>query len=212
MSKSTGETVSPLALADQYGADAFRFFVMREMTVGQDAEFSLERFSSRYKGELGNDLGNLVSRLLHMCHQYFDGIAPDQELQEEWEERLQERWQETSTKVLQLFEGFQFHQALEETIGFVRAINKYADDRAPWKLAKSDAPEDVRALRTSLGTMLEALRLANDLLAPVMPGVHARICKCLGQNPVENWKGRLDWGKHLTNVKLGEKIILFPRD
>ena len=59
MSKSTGETVSPLALADQYGADAFRFFVMREMTVGQDAEFSLERFSSRYKGELGNDLGNL---------------------------------------------------------------------------------------------------------------------------------------------------------
>ena len=69
MSKSTGETVSPLALADQYGADAFRFFVMREMTVGQDAEFSLERFSSRYKGELGNDLGNLVSRLVHMCHQ-----------------------------------------------------------------------------------------------------------------------------------------------
>lgn len=212
MSKSTGETVSPLALADQYGADAFRFFVMREMTVGQDAEFSLERFSSRYKGELGNDLGNLVSRLLHMCHQYFDGIAPDQELQEEWEERLQERWQETSTKVLQLFEGFQFHQALEETIGFVRAINKYADDRAPWKLAKSDAPDDVQALRTSLGTMLEALRLANDLLAPVMPGVHARICKCLGQNPVEKWEGRLDWGRHLTNVKLGEKIILFPRD
>ena len=173
MSKSTGETVSPLALADQYGADAFRFFVMREMTVGQDAEFSLERFSSRYKGELGNDLGNLVSRLLHMCHQYFDGIAPDQELQEEWEERLQERWQETSTKVLQLFEGFQFHQALEETIGFVRAINKYADDRAPWKLAKSDAPEDVQALRTSLGTMLEALRLANDLTC----SSHAR-CSC----------------------------------
>ena len=212
MSKSTGETVSPLDLANQYGADAFRFFVMREMTVGQDAEFSLERFSSRYKGELGNDLGNLVSRLLHMCHQYFDGIAPDQELREEWEERLQERWQETSIKVLQLFEGFEFHQALEEIIGFVRAINKYADDRAPWKLAKSDSLEDARALRTSLGTMLEALRLSNDLLAPVMPGVHGRICKSLGQPPVKDWDGRLDWGDRLAKVELGEKIILFPRD
>ena len=142
MSKSTGETVSPLALADQYGADAFRFFVMREMTVGQDAEFSLERFSSRYKGELGNDLGNLVSRLLHMCHQYFGGTAPDKELNEELEQNLQTRWKETAAKTLELYEIYQFHQALEETIAFVRAINKYADERAPWKLAKSDNPND----------------------------------------------------------------------
>ena len=116
MSKSTGETVSPLALADQYGADAFRFFVMREMTVGQDAEFSLERFSSRYKGELGNDLGNLVSRLVHMCHQYFDGIAPSQELSEDLEKGLQSKWDEVSAKVLEWDDSFQFHLALEEAI------------------------------------------------------------------------------------------------
>ena len=166
MSKSTGETVSPLALAEQYGADAFRFFVMREMTVGQDAEFSLERFSSRYKGELGNDFGNLVSRLLHMCHQYFEGIAPEPQLNEELEKKLQTRWEEVSAKTLDLYQTYHFHQALEETIGFVRAINKYADERAPWKLAKSDAPEDKKALATSLATMLEGLRLANELLAP----------------------------------------------
>ena len=212
MSKSTGETVSPLALADHYGADAFRFFVMREMTVGQDAEFSLERFSSRYKGELGNDLGNLVSRLLHMCHQYFGGTAPDQELKEELEENLQSRWKETATKTLELYETYQFHQALEETIGFVRAINKYADERAPWKLAKSDDPNDGKALATSLATMLEGLRLANELLAPVMPGAHTKICQCLGQKPVKVWSDRLEWSNRLAKVELGQKIILFPRD
>ena len=212
MSKSTGETVSPLALADQYGADAFRFFVMREMTVGQDAEFSLERFSSRYKGELGNDLGNLVSRLLHMCHQYFDGIAPEQVLQEDLEKNLQGRWIEVLEKVLDFYQGYQFHQALDEIIGFVRAINKYADERAPWKLAKSDDVNDKNALATSLATMLEGLRLANELLAPVMPGVHEKICQCLGQESAKDWSGRLDWGTRLANAELGQKIILFPRD
>ena len=212
MSKSTGEAVSPLALADQYGADAFRFFVMREMTVGQDAEFSLERFSSRYKGELGNDLGNLVSRLLHMCHQYFDGIAPEQVLQEDLEKNLQGRWIEVLEKVLDFYQGYQFHQALDEIIGFVRAINKYADERAPWKLAKSDDVNDKNALATSLATMLEGLRLANELLAPVMPGVHEKICQCLRQESAKDWSGRLDWGTRLANAELGQKIILFPRD
>jgi methionyl-tRNA synthetase len=212
MSKSTGETVSPLGLADQYGADAFRFFVMREMTVGQDAEFSLERFSSRYKGELGNDLGNLVSRLLHMCHQYFNGIAPEQELQEALEKNLQDRWEDVSSRTLQLLNSYQFHLALEETMGFVRSINKYADDRAPWKLAKSETEEDKKRLVTSLATMLEGLRLANELLAPVMPSAHAKICECLGQIPAEKWSGRLDWGDRLSGVELGPKTILFPRD
>ena len=212
MSKSTGETVSPLALADQYGADAFRFFVMREMTVGQDAEFSLERFSSRYKGELGNDLGNLVSRLVHMCHQYFDGIAPTQELSEDLEKGLQSKWVEVSAKVLEWYDSFQFHLALEEAIGFVRAINKYADERAPWKLAKSDKEEDKKTLATSLATMLEGLRLANELLAPVMPGVHAKIANCMGQEPATTWAGRLEWGTRLEGISLGQKMILFPRD
>lgn len=212
MSKSTGETVSPLALADQYGADAFRFFVMREMTVGQDAEFSLERFSSRYKGELGNDLGNLVSRLLHMCHQYFDGTAPEQELHQQLEKDLQARWHDSCAKTLEFLNAYQFHQALEETISFVRAINKYADERAPWKLAKSDELQDRQALATSLASMLEGLRLANELLAPVMPGVHQKICQSLAQEPAQTWADRLDWGDRLAKVKLGPKIILFPRD
>ena len=185
---------------------------MREMTVGQDAEFSLERFSSRYKGELGNDLGNLVSRLLHMCHQYFNGRALKQEVEEELEKNLQSRWSEVAVKTLEYFETYQFHLGLEQTIGFVRAINKYADERAPWKLAKSETEEDQKTLATSLATMLEALRLANELLAPVMPGVHAKICQSLIQEPAGLWSGRLEWGSRLAGVELGPKMILFPRD
>jgi methionyl-tRNA synthetase len=108
--------------------------------------------------------------------------------------------------------SYQFHLALEETMGFVRSINKYADDRAPWKLAKSEMEEDRKTLATSIGTMLEGLRLVNELLAPVMPSAHAKICQSLGQKPAEKWLGRLDWGDCLSGVKLGPKIILFPRD
>ena len=162
--------------------------------------------------ELGNDLGNLVSRLLHMCHQYFYGIAPKQLLQEDLEKNLQGRWIEVLEKVLDFYQGYQFHQALNEIIDFVRAINKYADERAPWKLAKSDDVNDKNALATSLATMLEGLRLANELLAPVMPGVHEKICQCLGQESAKDWSGRLDWGRRLANAELGQKIILFPRD
>ena len=87
MSKSTGETVSPLSLVEQYGADSFRYFVMREMTVGQDAEFSLDRFESRYRAIPGNDLGNLLSRLLHMTS-YSNGVVPKVEVEEEFGMRI----------------------------------------------------------------------------------------------------------------------------
>jgi len=87
MSKSTGEVVDPLSLVEQRGVDAFRYFVMREMTVGQDADFSLERFESRYKTDLGNDLGNLLSRLFHMTATYENSIVPKVELNEEFEQK-----------------------------------------------------------------------------------------------------------------------------
>jgi methionyl-tRNA synthetase len=103
MSKSSGETVDPLGLAQKYGADAFRYFVMREMTVGNDAEFSAERFESRYRADLGNDLGNLVSRLLHMTAAYEEGIVPTVNLDEEPEKKIKELWSSTKDSVLDCF-------------------------------------------------------------------------------------------------------------
>ena len=212
MSKSTGEVVDPLSLIEHRGVDAFRYFVMREMTVGQDADFSLERFESRYKTDLGNDLGNLLSRLLHMVSVYENGLVPQVELNEEFEQKIRTNFEEAKVNIMNRFSTFQFNQGLEQLFGFIRSINKYADERTPWKLAKSDKPEDKQRLKTCLGVMVESLRLANQMLAPVMPGIHTKINELMGLPPCHNWKADLVWDFRLAGNKLGEKTILFPRE
>lgn len=211
MSKSTGETVDPLNLVEQYGVDSFRYFMMREMTVGQDAEFSLERFESRYRADLGNDLGNLLSRLLHMICTYEGGVSPVVELDENLEKNLRTSWDETRVVLLDYFLTFRFNSGLEKIFAFVRAINKYADERTPWKLAKSEKEQERKALRTCLGTMVEGLRLASVGLAPVMPEIHERIHERFGLKSVKFWREELEWGNQMEGKKVKEKIILFPR-
>ena len=211
MSKSTGETVDPLRLVEEYGADIFRFFVMREMRVGQDAEFSLERFESRYRADLGNDLGNLVSRLLNMCKNYFDSIVPERQNEDLPETNLHKRWEQTKQEALKYFDEYQFSQGLERVSEFIRAINKYADERLPWKLAKSSEEADQRNLQTCISTMVEALRLANSLLVAVMPEIHAKINDRLSIEATESWEKDLVWDNRLNGNQLKEKIILFPR-
>ena len=182
------------------------------MTVGNDAEFSLERFESRYRADLGNDLGNLLSRLLHMTATYAGGVAPEAILNEEPEQTIKSLWTMTEEQTLSYFSSYQFNQGLEKTFSFIRGINKYADERKPWKLAKSDIPEDRLALQTCLAVMIESLRLASCLLAPVMPSVHGKINERLGMDSCTSWKEDLIWDHRLEGRKLGEKIILFPRD
>ncbi|MFP6901431.1 MAG: methionine--tRNA ligase [Opitutales bacterium] len=211
MSKSTGEVVDPLALAEQHGPDAFRYFVMREMTVGQDSEFTSELFLTRYNSDLGNDLGNLVSRILDMTSRYAEGLVPAATVDEEPEQDLRRTWEKTRDPVLETYDGYQYNFGLEKTFAFVRAINRYVEVRAPWKLAKSEDPDDAPRLATSLAVMAEALRLATSLLAPVMPGINAKINELLGLGPTESWEGALDWGTTLEGNQLGEKAILFPR-
>ncbi len=212
MSKSTGEVVDPLELAEKHGPDAFRYFVMREMTVGQDSEFTSELFLTRYNTELGNDLGNLVSRILNMTGRYAEGTVPVSTVDEEPEQELRRTWDETRDPALEMFAGYQYNFGLEKTFVFVRAINRYVEVRAPWKLAKSEDADDTPRLATSLAVMAEALRLANALLAPVMPGINAKINELLGLPPTETWdEFLLDWGTTLEGNQLGEKAILFPR-
>jgi methionyl-tRNA synthetase len=211
MSKSTGEVVNPLDLIDQFGTDAFRYFVTREMNVGQDSEFSIELFMSRYNSDLANDLGNLVSRLLNMGGRYSAGQVPAATIEEAPEKVLRQHWEETAEQLLPLFEGFQFHKALDRIFSFISGINKYAETRAPWQLAKSDLAEDRARLDTSLAYMAEALRLAVALLTPVMPEISERIRALVGAAPFELIEGQLVWGTTLEGKALGEKAILFPR-
>ncbi|MGF1448060.1 MAG: methionine--tRNA ligase [Opitutales bacterium] len=211
MSKSTGVTVDPVEMAGRFGADAFRYFMIREMSVGQDSNFSIELFLTRYTDDLGNDLGNLVSRLLNMGGRYCDGTLPPATLGEEPEKVVRDHWERTRGEVLGLFEGFQFHLALEKTFGFIREINRYAEKRQPWKLAKSSEPADRAALETSLAVMAEGTRLAVVLLQPVMPELCRKVLELLGQPMPTRWEGHLEWSTVLDGARLGQKTILFPR-
>jgi methionyl-tRNA synthetase len=211
MSKSKGNVVNPMDLIDQFGADPFRYFLIREMNVGQDSDFSMELFLVRYNTELGNDLGNLVSRLLNMSERYCDGKVPAVSIHEEAEGEVISLWESSGSEILKLFDTFQFHKALELLFTFIRSINRYAETRAPWKLAKSTDPEDRKKLDTSIAIMAEGVRLGSLILQPIMPQISAKIQHLLGLEVVETWDHQWQWGSSLEGKKLGEKCILFPR-
>lgn len=211
MSKSLGNAVNPLDLAQQFGADTFRYFLMREMNVGQDSDFSADLFLVRYTSDLANDLGNLLSRLLNMSARYCEGTVKAQSVDEEPEKELRNSAEDICNDFIVLFDGMQFHIALEKIFAFIRNINRYAEQRAPWKLAKSTDPEDAKRLDTSLAYMAEGVRLAATMLISVMPETSSKILKLLSLETPELYEGLLAWGSSLEGLKLGEQTILFPR-
>jgi methionyl-tRNA synthetase len=210
--KAAGEKrESPLDLIPQYGADPFRYFLLREISIGQDSDLTPEHFTARYNSELADDLGNSVARLLNMGARYSGGKVPAATVDEEPERTLRAEWERFSPEIYPLVDGFQFHLLLERLNAFVKAINRYLDTRSPWKLAKSADPADQARVATSLAYLAEGVRLVAATLTPVMPEVSARILALLGQPPVEKWEGELAWGTRLAGAQLGEKVILFPK-
>jgi methionyl-tRNA synthetase len=211
MSKSTGNFVEPGEFVDKYGVDALRYFMIREMSVGQDSDFSLNQFLARYNGELANNLGNLVNRTLNMTNRFAAGVIPAAATDAAPEEALRALWTKTRDEVIPLCEGFQFHIALERTFAFITATNAYIELRAPWKLGKSATEEDAALLKTSLATMAEALRLGAALLTAVMPSTVRKINGVLGYEAGSTWADELVWGARLTGRTVAATAILFPK-
>ncbi len=211
MSKSTGEAVNPLALVEQFGVDAFRYFLIREMNVGQDSEFTVEQFLVRYNSELANNLGNLVNRTLNMTTRFTGGVLPAPEAADDLDRELQAAWAKLCEEIVPLGEGFQFHTALERTMAFLTATNSYIDKRAPWKLGKSAEPKDQALLRTTLATIAEATRLAVTAMQHVTPASTKKIHAALGYTPGADWRAELEWGTKLTGAKVEPALVLFPR-
>lgn len=211
MSKSAGNAQNPLDLVAEFGPDALRYFLIREMNVGQDGDFSRELFLVRYNSDLANDLGNLVNRALNMTNRFAGGQVPAAGQGAEAEAELRALWETTRSEYLSLFEQFQFHTALERLFAFVRAINAYVEKRAPWKLGKSQEPADRALLATSLATIAEALRLASAALRPVMPGSSEKILGVLGCAPRGPWLEELAWGAGLAGSRVAVSLVLFPR-
>ncbi|KAB2649128.1 MAG: methionine--tRNA ligase [Verrucomicrobia bacterium] len=211
MSKSTGNALNPLDLVTEFGADAFRFFLIREMNVGQDSDFSRDQFLVRYNSDLANDLGNLINRTLNMANRFSAAHIPAAGPAGEPEKELQALWEKTRLEYIPLFDGFQFHTALERLFIFIKSINAYIEKRAPWKLGKSVESSDQELLRTTLATMAESLRLAGAALQPIMPGTSEKINSVLGFTPSVTWSEQLEWGTKLEGSKVDESLVLFPR-
>ncbi|MEE2779028.1 MAG: methionine--tRNA ligase, partial [Myxococcota bacterium] len=208
MAKSVGNTVSPLDMKDVYGADVFRYYLMRDMVVGLDAEFSEAGLIRRNNSDLANDLGNLARRAGGLVDRYFEGRVPAPVRQPGDDEKpVLEMAEQLLEGLPGILAEFKIHSAIEETLQFVRRLNKYMTDTAPFKSVKTDP--DAAAL--SLYTVLEGLRHAAVLLYPVMPermGVLLRGLSLEGDNPSALG---LSWGGLETGVALDLKTGLFPR-
>ena len=177
MSKSRGRTLSPLDLAEKYGLEALRYFLLREMVFGLDANFSEVGLVNRLNADLANDLGNLLQRTLAMVGRYCDGRIPAAgDPVTPGDRRLVQVAQALGGKVAEAMEVFAFHRALEAIWDLLNACNKYLDDQKPWELAKRDRG----ALQRVLGHVCEALRLTGLLLFPFLPATAEKMWGQLG--------------------------------
>ncbi|MFA6742723.1 MAG: methionine--tRNA ligase [Candidatus Neomarinimicrobiota bacterium] len=203
MSKSLKNIVKPLDLVDVYGVDSVRYFLMRDMMLGQDANFSEEIFIKRYNSELANDFGNLASRVVTLIKRNFTAI-PEAAQPGNDEIEIQVSARKLPQTTHQLISELRVTEALEGIITFVRSINKYMEVRQPWQLVKTDKTE----AGTVLYTALESLRLAATLLEPVMP---TKIKELLSILPVDEQKQEFAWGRIKSGATIEQIPILFPR-
>jgi methionyl-tRNA synthetase len=209
MSKSLGNVVKPLDMAEIYGVDAFRYFLIRDMVLGRDADFTAERIEHRYQGDLANDLGNLLHRLINMVGRYCEGRIPAPGELTEQEIALRDRCRALPAQALGRVEALATDEALAQMMGVVGEINGYLERTAPWAQAKSDNSDRVQ---TILYCASEALRLTSILLQPVLPERMVELWRRLGYAPPTQLSKGLAWG----GLQVGATVVagppLFPRE
>src|SRR5690606_5256075 len=207
MSKTTGNVVNPLTMKDVYGVDVFRYFLIREMVVGQDASFSEEALIQRMNSDLANDVGNGLSRILKLAATGLESrLQPVASVDEE-ESALQKAAGEAVTAALEMVRLLKLSVAIEDTLQLIRAVNRFLEFKAPWKLAKEG--EAVKAkLNAVLYHAAEALRIGFSLLHPVMPSKMDEALAALGLSLGES---PLVWGGWKYGRSLGQGVNLFPR-
>ncbi len=211
MSKSLGNVVAPLSLAEKYGLDPFRYFLLREMNFGQDASFSEEALVGRLNADLANDLGNLFSRTLTMTHKFLDGKVPEVEGKDLAEDECAKTGQSACVRFGELFGQYQFGRALEELWSFVRYLNKYIDQNAPWTLHKTGKQD---RLRVVLRLVLEGMRKVAVLLWPVIPDSSEKMLAQLGDEKgifVDLQNDLRCWEMLPAGTVVARQSNLFPR-
>jgi methionyl-tRNA synthetase len=203
MSKSLGNVIEPFHVAEVYGADALRFYVLREVSFGSDGEVSPEGFETRYTTELANEYGNLASRTLAMIDRYRDGVVPSAAPPTELAGEFEGLAEAVSARI----DEVELTAALDEIWRRIKRLNRYVQDEQPWQLAKDDA--NAEQLDQVLYTLAEGLRVVSVLVHPFMPASSERLLAALDRPGLSLDEARL--GAVEGGAKLGELGQLFPR-
>lgn len=209
ISKSSGSVISPVALVDEFGADAVRYYLLRTLSFGSDGDFSRAGLIRHYNDELAKDLGNLLNRVVSMLERYRQGHIPQPGAPTELEEDVRRTADLARREAEQALDHWEIARALESVWSLVRHTNRYLEQSVPWRLTSQAGQE---RLDTILATACEALRLLAIYLAPFIPTASARMLGQLGQPAIQpgDWSTLGAWGATRAD-RLGERTILFAR-
>jgi methionyl-tRNA synthetase len=203
MSKTTGNVVDPIAVIDEWGIDAFRYYMLRELDIGPDGNWTNGGFETRYSAELANGIGNLVNRSLSMLNRYRQGAVPA--ICSELEAEVNE----ASKEVIELSRSHKLQGALRRIWELIARINQYIDQTAPFKLAKD--PEQSGRLGEILYSLVESCRVIAVLLNPYLPGTSQKIYDQLGLEDKPDLFKKSAWGGMAADHVVGKPQPLFPR-
>ena len=204
MSKSLGNVIDPFEVIDLYGTDALRYYLLREVSFGQDGSVSPEGFETRYTTELANEYGNLAARTLAMISRYRDGVVPDAELPPE----LKADFDGLADGIAARFDRIEVSAALDDVWQRVRRLNRYVQEEAPWRLAKD--PGAGEQLDRVLYGLAEGLRVVSVLLLPIMPSAAGRLLDALGRGEERSIEAAVLGGAS-GGARVGELQPLFPK-
>ncbi|MFP5205546.1 MAG: methionine--tRNA ligase [Acidobacteriota bacterium] len=217
MSKSKGNIVRAETVMEILGADALRYFLLREIPFGQDGNFSFDALVQRYNGDLANGYGNLVSRVVNMVHKYFGGVVPESGAPTPAESALRASAEKTIAEFGPAFDELNFSDALKSLWALVAETDGYLTANAPWKKPAERSDEDHQALQARvLSTAAEAIRIITALAYPILPDATAKVWHQMGQGSLAEAAGqsfltRLAWGGLKPGTKFNEPAPLFPR-